>query len=196
MKLTSIIGILCLAAGAQGASEFHLGGPVSDFQLLDTNGHMVNYSALKGDVTAVIFFSTRCPISNAFNYRRNNLYLQFNGHVKFIMIDANANESLDEIRKYAKAVEFDFPVYKDVDNVVADRFGAEITTDTFVLDSSGILRYRGYMEDSPNATRAKIPALRLAIEAVLGGKPVPMPETKALGCSIIRVQAYNPSHSQ
>src|ERR1700757_3255753 len=115
----AIIGVM--TKGFYG-EEFHLGSPVSDFTLRDMNGHLVNYSALKGRVTVVIFFSTRCPMSNAFNYRRNKLYNDFAGHVKFIMVDSNSNESLEEVREYARAVEFDFPVYKDVNNVVADRF--------------------------------------------------------------------------
>jgi hypothetical protein len=110
--------------------------------------------------------------------------------VKFIVVDSNANESLEELREYAKAVEFDFPVYKDVNNVVADRFNAQVTTDTYAMDSSGVVRYHGYLEDSPNSTRAKTQGLRLAIEALLAGKPVAMPETKALGCTIRRVQPF------
>ena len=165
---------------------FHLGAPVSDFTLRDMSGRSVNYSALKGSVTVVIFFSTRCPMSNAFNYRRNTLVKDFTGRVKFIVVDSNSNESLDEEREYAGSVEFDFPVYKDENNIVADRFGAQVTTDTFVMDSAGVVRYHGYIEESPNPTRAKNPALRLAIEAVLESKPVAMAETHALGCSIRR----------
>jgi hypothetical protein len=167
-------------------SAFHLGAPVRDFRLYDMKGHAVNYSSLKGSVTAVIFFSTRCPMSNAFNYRRNALYNDFGGRVKFIMIDSNSNESLEEVRNYAQEVEFDFPVYKDVDNVVADLFGAQVTTDTFVMDSFGVIQYHGYIEDSPNPTRAKNQGLRRAIEAVLESKPVIVPETHALGCTIRR----------
>jgi len=159
---------------------------VGDFSLIGMDGRTVNYSGLKGNVTVLIFFSTRCPMSNAFNYRRNKLYNDFKDRAKFIVINSNSNESMQEVRDYARAVEFDFPVYKDSDNVVADRFGVRVTTDTFVLDSFGTIRYHGYLEDSPNPTRAKNQALRLAIEAVLEGKPVAAPETRALGCSIRR----------
>lgn len=179
------VGLWCLPFYAQ---EFRLGATVSDFSLSDVNGSPVNYSSLKGDVTVLIFFSTRCPISNAFNYRRNTLYNNFKDRVKFIIVDSNSNESLREVRDYARAVEFDFPVYRDANNIVADRFGAQVTTDTFVLDASGVIRYHGYLEDSPNPTRARIQGLRLAIEAVLEGQPVARPETKAIGCSIRRAK--------
>ena len=187
---TLILGAALLGVMPEAfyAQEFHLGSSVSEFTLRDMNGGWVNYSAFKGTVTVVIFFSTRCPMSNAFNYRRNTLYNDFKGRVKFIVVDSNSNEALEEVREYARAVDFDFRVYKDVNNVVADRFGVQITTDTFVLDSSGVIRYHGYIEDSPNPTRAKKQGLRLAIEAVLEGKPVAIPETKTLGCALRRVQ--------
>jgi hypothetical protein len=196
---TTLILTLALTAGnclAQQATlprlspaipaAFHLGAPVSNFSLRDMDGRLIDYSVLKGNVTAVIFFSTRCPMSNAFNFRRNSLYLDFSGRVKFVMIDSNASEPLEEVRNYALAIGFDFPVYKDVDNTAADLFGVQVTTETFVMDSSDAVRYHGYMEDSPNPTRAKTKGLRLAIEAVLEGKTVALPETHALGCTIIR----------
>ena len=169
------------------AQEFRLGAPVANFTLLDMKGHVLKYQGHRG-VTVVMFFSTRCPISNAFNYRRNQLYGDFRGRVHFVVVDANSNEPLDEVRQYANGVGFDFPVYKDVNNVVADQFGVKATTDTFVVDSSGVIRYRGYMEDSPNPSRATKRPLREAIEAVLENKPVPVAETKAIGCAIRRVK--------
>ena len=179
-----VVAVVGMSLTPSDAQEFRLGAPVSDFMVSDMTGRPAHYSVLKGTVTVVIFFSTRCPISNAFNYRRNKLYNDFKDRVKFIVIDSNSNESLAEEKEYARAVEFDFPVYRDINSVVADRFGALATTDTFVVDASGNLRYHGYLEDSPNPARAKHPALRLAIEAVLEGRPVATPETKPIGCSI------------
>jgi peroxiredoxin len=168
------------------AQDVRLGTQVSDFTVRDMSDRAVKYAPVKARVTVVMFFSTRCPISNAFNYRRNALFADFKEQVNFFVVDTNSNESLEEVRQYAKDVGFDFPVYVDVNNRVADQFGANITTDTFVIDSSGVLRYRGYMEDSPNAARATRQALRLAIEDVLAGRQVEVNETKALGCSIRR----------
>ena len=170
------------------AQGFRLGAAVSDFTVQDMQGRSFNYHRAKGSVTVVMFFSTRCPISNAFNYRRNTTYRDYKKRARFIIVDSNSNESLAEVKAYASQVGFDFPVYKDVNNVVADRFGVLTTTDTFVLDSSGVMQYRGYVEDSPVAARSTKQGLRLAIDAVLAGKPVEMAETKARGCAIRRVK--------
>jgi hypothetical protein len=186
LTLILAAAVLALTAEAVDAQKFRLGAPITDFSLRDMNGRTVNYSTLKGRVTVVMFLSTRCPTSNVFNYRRNTLYQEFTGRVKFIVVDSNANESLEELREYAHAVEFDF---KDVNNVVADLFNARLTTDTYAMDSSVVIQYHGYLEDSPNPTRTRKQSLRLAIEAMLEGKPVAIPETRALGCAIRRAQS-------
>jgi peroxiredoxin len=126
---------------------------IPGFTLRDVDGRLQDFSSLTGQVTVVIFFSTRCPMSNAFNYRRNQLYREFGSRIRFLVIDPNVNESIDEVRTYAKDVGFDFPVYEDVDDAAADIMGARNTTETFVLDPKGIVRYRGYIEDAPNPAR-------------------------------------------
>lgn len=178
--------ILAVIFHTISAEDLQLGAPVSNFVTRDVNHGFLDYSALDGGVTVVMLFSTRCPMSNAFNFRRNALYKDFVGRVKFIVVDPNDNESTEEVREYARSVEFDFPVYQDVKNSVTNRFRAQVTTETFLIDSSHILRYRGYIEDSPNPTRATNQALRRAIEAVLAGEPVTVRETKAPGCAIRR----------
>jgi hypothetical protein len=125
-------------------------------------------------------------MSNAFNYRRNQLYREFGSRIRFLVIDPNVNESIDEVRTYAKDVGFDFPVYEDVDDAAADIMGARNTTETFVLDPKGIVRYRGYIEDAPNPARTTKQALRMAIEEVLAGQPVIYADTRGIGCAIRR----------
>jgi peroxiredoxin len=178
--------VLVLMTQAICAQQFHMGAPVSDFTLHNINGRSLNYRALRGKVTVVMFFSTRCPISNAFNFRRNTIYRDFRKRVNFIVVDSNSNESFEEVRAYAREVGFDFPVYMDVNNQASDLFGVLATTDTFVMDSSGVIKYHGYIEDALNPERTTKQGLRLALEAVLDGKPVEMAESKARGCAIRR----------
>ena len=162
---------------------------LSDLAVLDLSGHAMRYSKLSGKVTVVAFISTRCPMSNAFNSRLNALYNEFENRVKFVAVNSNANESLDEVRRHAQNIGYDFPVYKDVNNAMADFLGARATPDTFVIDREGTVAYHGYIEDAPNPERARNHALRLAIEAVLQHRRVLMPETHSLGCAIKRTRS-------
>ena len=176
--------VLGMAMTQGGGQEFRLGGPVLDFTVRDMKDQASTFSTGKGQVIVVLFFSTRCPMSNAFNYRRNLLYNDFKDRVKFIAVDTNANESLEEVRRYASEVGFDFPVYKDVNNEIADRFGVKATTENFVIDASGFMRYHGYVEDAVNPSRTARQGLRQAIGEVLHGKPVTLAETGSRGCAI------------
>jgi peroxiredoxin len=182
MRLSS--WAILLLAGVMSAQTIRQ--PVPRLSLEEMTGRTVQYRKLAGKVTVVVFVSTRCPISNAFNFRLNSLYLQFHRQVRFIVIDSNTNESLEEIRVHAKNMDYDFPVYRDIDSSAADAFGAKATPDSFVLDKQGKMSYHGYIEDGVNPQRTKTPALRLAIEAALHGKPAPFPETHARGCAIRR----------
>jgi peroxiredoxin len=184
-KLAAII-LLTAVSLPLHAGRSLLGLSVPGFTVRDMHGHEKSYPSLKGKVTVVIFFSTRCPMSNAFNYRRNVLYEDFRKQVRFIVIDSNVNESLEEIRTYASNAGFNFPVYQDADNVAANAFGVHATTETFVLDKAGVVRYHGNIEDSPNPQRSTKQALRLAIYEVLTGQPVATPETRVIGCAIRR----------
>ncbi len=188
-----LVSVMMLAAITQlpCAEGIRSDQPDSGFTVLDMRGQLRNYGSLKGEVTVVLFFSTRCPMANAFNYRRNLLYRAYRNRVRFIAIDSNSNESLDEVRAYANDVGFDFPVYRDLDNHVADLFGARNTTESFVLDAAGVVRYRGYIEDAPNPERTTKQGLRLGIEVVLAGQPVLMPETRGIGCAIRRPHLPN-----
>jgi peroxiredoxin len=108
--------------------------------------------------------------------------------VKFVFINANRTEPAAEVARHAQEHGFPFQVYKDDDNVVADRFGASVTPEAFVLDRTGAIRYHGSVDDSQVIERVQTPRLRNALDAVLAGQPVGQPETKAFGCSIKRIK--------
>ena len=187
MRLT--LGLaLCLGIAASG-QEFHVGGQTADFTLADLNGAKVAISPGKGDVMVVTFISTICPVSNNYNTRMNDLYRDHSSKgVKFVFINANQNEKPAAVEEHARRAGFPFPVYVDVGNVVADRFGAQSTPETFVIGGDGAIRYHGRIDDSQNQARIKHDSLRLAIDAVLAGRAVAAPETKAFGCAIKRAR--------
>jgi hypothetical protein len=72
--------------------------------------------------------------------------------------------------------------------VLADRFDAQVTPESYVIDSAGIIRYHGSIDDSQNESHIRTQRLRLALDAVLAAKTVDQAETKAFGCGIKRVR--------
>ena len=177
-----------LSVAALLGQEFKLGSKVEDFALRDTSGGEVQFSSLRGPVTAVVFIATKCPVSNSYNDRMNAIYRDYSQHgVKFVFVNSNHTEPLEEVSQHARD-HLSFPVYKDADNVVADRFGASVTPEAFVLDATGTIRYHGSIDDSQVVQRVQENRLRNALDAVAEDKPVAAAETKAFGCSIKRVK--------
>ena len=183
---------LIVSAGVLCAQEFKVGSQVSDFQVRDLDGKAISFSSLKGPITVVTFIATQCPVSNSYNQRMIDLYKDYAPkNIKFIFVNANRSEPSSEVRDHARRVGFPFAVYKDPDNVLADRFNAQVTPESYVIDGSGIIRYHGSIDDSMNESRVHTRVLRVALDALLGGKPVASTETKAFGCTIKRVHKFS-----
>ncbi len=138
--------------------------------------------------TVVMFISTRCPVSNAYDERMQALEKEYGSRgVRFIGVNSNVNEPVSEIASHAKEHGFTFPIVKDQGSRTADAYGAEHTPEIFVVGRDGMVRYHGRIDenrDDPAAVRS--PDLRNALDALLAGRPVPVAATKAFGCSIKR----------
>jgi len=135
----------------------------------------------------VMFVSTRCPYSNAYNGRMTALANKYGPlGVAFVAVNANKNEPLAECASYQKAQAFPFPTLKDADDRVANAYGAHVTPETYLIDSKGVLVYHGRIDNSMDESEVKTHDLANALDATLAGKPVARAETKAFGCGIKR----------
>jgi peroxiredoxin len=143
----------------------------------------------KGTRAAVIMFiATDCPISNDYNKRMVAIAKEYTPKgVQFLGINPNHTEPVDRIVAHAKQNGFPFPVLRDEGNKIADIYDAQFTPEIYVVDSKGILRYRGRIDDSQNPTGVKVRDLDAALKAILAGQPVERNNTKAFGCTIKRV---------
>lgn len=162
---------------------------VEDFTLEDYNGVKHSLSDYKESKAIVLMFiSTQCPVSNAYNGRMVDLYKDYTPKsVAFVALNANKTESLAEVKEHAKKQGFDFPILKDVNNDIADRLEASFTPEIYVLNSNFELLYHGRIDDSQRQANISLRDLRQALDEILAGKPVSVTSTKAFGCTIKRV---------
>ena len=188
MKRILVLSV-CLAAllaGSLFAGGLNVGSGVPDFTLKSVDGNDVDYASVSGDITVVTFIATRCPISNDYNERMKSIYADYEGKgVKFVFINSNKIEPAAEVKEHTASNGFQFQVYKDPLNVVADVFGAQFTPETYVVKAGKIV-YHGRIDDARRG-EVKDPSLHNALDAVLAGKSPAPPETKAFGCTIKRV---------
>jgi len=187
MRKLVTVGILVGALAA--AQEFRVGGKVPEFSLQNVKGAPVAIATVGSPATVILFIATQCPVSNRYNQRMTDLYNDYASKgVRFVFVNPNHTEPAGEVEKHAKENSFPFAVYKDADNVIADRFGAQFTPEVFVLDGAGVISYHGRIDDAQNLEKVQHKSLRLALDAMLAGKPVEPAETKAFGCTIKRVR--------
>lgn len=159
------------------------------FSLKDYNGKLHSLSDYKNSKAIVlIFVSTQCPVSNAYNERMAKLYSQYKDkNVKIIGINSNKAETAEEIKKHAAEKNLQFAILKDENNIVADKFEASSTPEAYVLNGNLEVVYHGRIDDNRKAEDVQTSDLSVAIDEILAGKEVSNPKTKAFGCSIKRV---------
>jgi peroxiredoxin len=195
MKMIRAFSMLLLPACAfglalaDGAAGLKVGQPVPDFKLTAYDGtqhSLAQYRSSKG--TVLIFVSTKCPVSNAYNDRMVALAAAYQPKgITFLGINANKAETPDDMAAHARDHKWNFPVLKDTGNKVADQLSASVTPEVFLVDSTGTLRYHGRIDDSQDEAAVKSHDLQEALDAFLAGKDLPRAEAKAFGCSIKRV---------
>lgn len=176
------------------ASALDVGTQAPDFALPDVRtGRTVSPADLLEDHQAVVvvFIATGCPYSNAFNHIMSDLARKYSAkNVAFVGVNSNRTEPVDAVRRHAEENDFPFPVVKDEGNVVADRYGAQVTPEVFLVAQNGEIVYHGALGNSrqPTTRAEEVNGEELggALEDHLSGRPVAVPRTKAFGCTIKR----------
>ena len=81
---------------------------------------------------------------------------------------------------------FKFPFCYDESQDVARAYSAACTPDFFVFDRDRRLVYRGQLDDSRPGSDKPVTGrdLRVAIDAVLAGRPVDHDQRPSVGCNI------------
>jgi peroxiredoxin len=177
----------------EAPSTANLGKKIANFTLTDAQGKAWSLYDLKDKKAIVIvFLSFECPISTSYAQPLADMAAEFGkAGVAFVGLTANADESPAEVAKQARAYKLPFPVFQDASFKAADALRAEITPEAFLLDGDFVLRYRGRIDNSYYARlkRSQKPLnedLKQALGELLSGRPIQVPATAAVGCTILR----------
>jgi peroxiredoxin len=192
-----------LAVAEEGLADLKIGDPAPDFSLPGIDGKTWTLADFKeGKVLVVFFTSNHCPTSHGAadriksflgDYRSKGMaFVAINpNHPEGLSIDelgySKYNDGFEDMKLYAAEEGFDFPyLYDGETQNVARAYGCLTTPHVFVFDAERKLRYKGRFDDSRfggDDSTVKSPDTRNAVEALLAGKPVAVPETKPMGCS-------------
>lgn len=171
-----------------------LGDKAPDFSLPGTDGGTHSLSSLKGaKATIVVFSCNHCPYVIMNEDRLIAAARDYAGKgVGMAAINSNdaathPEDSFAEMKKRAAQMKFPFAYLRDESQDVARAYGATNTPHLFVFDADLRLAYTGSIDDD-NKFNARKKAeklyLRDALDDLVAGRPVRLPETHAIGCTI------------
>ncbi len=181
---------------AQSPEEIPLGSemPSTSVQLSRVNGGQATLAGLQGEAgTVVVFWSNQCPWVEKYEGRITALVNDYGERgIGFVLINSNNPDAYPQEAAAAGAERFSTAGYPsglayltDPASDVANAFGAQRTPHVYVFGADASLVYVGTIDDSPgDPSNVKEHYLRQALDAVLGGSGVPVPRTKAFGCTI------------
>jgi peroxiredoxin len=171
------------------AATFAAGTP--RFALRDTRNVVHSSEEWNGKKAVVVFFTTTdCPLSNNEVPEMNRTRRDYESRgVAFYAVQADTTIADADVVQHSKEYQFSFPVLFDPQQALAKMTGATTIPSAAVLTPEGGLLYLGRIDNLVEDfnIRRQVPTrfdLREALDAVLAGKPVPNPRTKAFGCAI------------
>lgn len=178
------------------SSELEIGAaiPKTTLKMADVSGKEVSLSEVKKEKGLLVIFSCNtCPFVKLSESRIKEAIADASkNNIGVIIINSNeaqrsAEDSMDEMKKYASAQGYSCNYVVDKNSELADAFGATRTPHCFLFDKKGLV-YRGAIDDNvKDATAAKEHYLKDAIEAVAKGTVVKTNSTKSVGCGIKRL---------
>lgn len=174
---------LLLVAGLCRAAE-----PV-EFSFKDPAGRTVK-PLVQDDrrFTVLFFLTTDCPVGNRYAPEIARLAEDYGKRgVKCYAV--YAGEPAVEVRQHLETHGLKLPAVLDPMCQLARLTGATVTPEACVLSPDREILYRGRIDDravklGTMRPEARTPDLRLALDAVLAGRPVAEKFTRAIGCYI------------
>jgi len=170
-----------------------LGTTAPDFKLPDTDGKVISLADFKDkSALLVLFICNHCPYVKHIRTGLAQLARDYlPKHVAIVGINSNDTENYPEdspakMKTEVKSAGYTFPYLYDEFQAVAKAYRAACTPDIYLFDSNHKLVYRGQFDDSRPGNGLPVTGkdLRVALDAVLAGKPVPLPQKASVGCNI------------
>ena len=177
-----------------------IGTHIPDFTLPGADGktHSLKEWA-NAKFLAIVFECNHCPVSQIYEGRIKKLYEDYKGKgVALVAINPNnpgsvrlneegytdLEDSLPEMKLRLADRHISWPyLYDGETQVTSTKFGVVATPHIYIFDQDRKLRYQGRIDDNQNEALVKSQDARAALDALLAGKPVPVTDTRAFGCS-------------
>ena len=169
-----------------------IGSIAPDFDLPGVDGKNYSLDSFKEKMGLVIIFScNHCPYVQAYEDRIKKLQSDYaDKGLGMAAINPNdsdqyEDDSFDNMKKRALEKGFNFPYLRDEDQFTAKAYGASHTPEIFLFDNERKLVFHGKIDDNwKDESKVSSHYLQEAIDELLAGKEISVPETFTIGCTV------------
>lgn len=173
-------------------NNLKIGSHAPDFNLPGIDGKNYSLSSFDDKQALIIIFScNHCPYVQAYEDRIKQIQSDYEGKgVSVVAINSNEDkgypeDSFENMKKRAAERKFNFPYLRDEDQSVARAYDATHTPEIFLFDEDRKLAFHGKIDDNwQEPDRVRNHYLRNALDELLAGKEISVPETFTIGCTI------------
>jgi peroxiredoxin len=189
-------GIVVTTAGMTFA-EAEVGKSAPEFSLPATNGKTFNLKDFKGKIVVLEWYNPDCPFVHKHYDSGNMQKLQKKYAPKgvvWLTIDSSApgqqgNYSAEKLSNITWKEKPGWnALLMDPSGEVGHLYGAKTTPNMFIIDTKGMVVYKGAIDDKPTTDTADIEAannfVSRALDETIAGKRVTIPFKKPYGCSV------------
>ena len=170
-----------------------IGNYAPDFEIpgIDKEVYHLGSYRRKFKAIAVVFIDDT-PEANLYLDRLKQIQTDFGGQ-KFTVMGINSSyssepiaESMAGMKQYAQANELNFPYLRDSTQDVAKGFKTKVVPTVFLLDSDGVIRYQGRIDDCAESIEGVgNHYLRDSVAAILDGSTVERDYVAPIGTEIV-----------
>jgi len=173
-------------------NNLEIGSPAPDFNLIGIDDKKYSLDSFRDKKALIVIFScNHCPYVQA--YEDRIIAIQRDYAVKDVAVVAiSSNEdvnypddSFENMKKRAADRSFNFPYLRDEDQSIARAYDATHTPEIFLFDANRKLAFHGKIDDNwQESDKVQNHYLRDALDELLAGKEISVPETFTIGCTI------------
>ncbi len=183
---------LSLAGLAHGAETLATSsGKAASIVVKDLGGAAIQPLADMGQKATLLFFLMHeCPVANGYAPEISRIASEYTTKgVRCFVVYVENDLTAEQARQHSRDYGYKSGALLDPGHLLVKAAGATISPEAAVLSPSGEVLYRGRIDDrvADFGKRRVEPTrrdLRLALDAILAGKPVQTRLTKAVGCYI------------
>jgi peroxiredoxin len=175
----------------KATAKAEIGKTAPNFTLKTTDGKDWSLSDAAGKIVVLEWCNPGCPVcqrvtSDGTVAEALKGAKEASSDVVYVMINSSASQpaSLEKTGAYLKDAKLAIPALLDSDGKVGKMYGAKTTPHCYVIDSKGVLRYQGAIDDGDGAKKGKMNYVVNAVKQIKGNETVSPAETKPYGCGV------------